>query len=321
MSDARATLATPEADAPSEGSETGTVRPRGRRLRSGGTRIGRRRVNGRPTVSRVVVVVLLAVMTVVFTYPLLWLISASVKPRSQVLDNRLIPREFQFENYLVLFDAVPMATWFVNSVLVGVLAATAVTLSSAVVAFAFAYFSFPGRNVLFVIVLSTMMLPVAVTLIPQYLIWNELGFGNSQVPLWAQNLFGSAFYIFLLRQFFLGLPRDTFEAAQIDGCGYPGLFTRIALPLSKPALIVVFIFELRASWTDLVRPLVYLQDPDLFTIPRGLKSVLDAFGQGGEARWEIVMAASVVATVPLLILFFLAQRYFVEGVATQGRKG
>lgn len=285
--------------------------------------VERRARAGRPVpkIRKVIVGVALAFVTVLFTYPLVWLVSASLKPRGQVFDNRLIPRDVQLQNYQLLFESVPMATWFMNSLVIGVLAAGTVTLSSAVVAFAFAYFRFPGRNVLFTLVLSTMMLPTAVTLIPQYLIWNELGLASSQVPLWAQNLFGSAFYIFLLRQFFLGLPRETFEAARIDGCGYPGLFTRIALPLCRPALIVVFIFELRASWTDLIRPLVYLQDSSYFTIPRGLKAVLDAFGQGGEAKWEIVMAASMLATVPLVLLFFLAQRYFVEGIATQGRKG
>ncbi len=280
-----------------------------------------RRGPGRRYARKAVVAVALCGVSIMFAYPLVWLISASLKPRGQVFDNKLVPETVQLSNYVTLFDSVPMATWFLNSLLIGVLAAVSVAFSSAVVAFAFAYFRFPGRNVLFSLVLSTMMLPAAVTMIPQYLIWNDLGLASSQVPLWAQNLFGSAFYIFLLRQFFLGLPRETFEAARVDGCSYVQLFRRIALPLSKPAIVVVLIFEFRASWTDLIKPLVYLQDPDLFTVPRGLKAVLDSFGQGGEAKWEIVMAASVMATLPLLVMFFCGQRYFVEGIATQGRKG
>jgi multiple sugar transport system permease protein len=204
---------------------------------------------------------------------------------------------------------------------IGLAAAVAVTVSSALVAFGFAYFRFPGRGVLFGLVLGSMMLPGVVTIVPVYLVWNAAGLVGSQIPLWAGNLFGSAFYIFLLRQFFLGLPRDVFEAARVDGLGYFGLFWRMALPLSKPALIITFVFELRSSWTDLVKPLVYLQDPKLYTLPRGLKAVLDQFGKGGESQWEVVLAASVIATVPMVVVFLVAQRYFVQGISTTGRTG
>jgi multiple sugar transport system permease protein len=146
---------------------------------------------------------------------------------------------------------------------------------------------------------------------------------NTQYPLWVPNLFGSAFYIFLLRQFFLGIPRDLFEAARIDGDSYWTMFRRIAMPLAKPALIVVFIFELQAQWFDLLKPLIYLRDSALYTLPLGLKTILDqqGLGGGGEGRWEIIMAGTVVTVVPMLILFAIFQRYFVEGIATQGRKG
>jgi multiple sugar transport system permease protein len=166
-----------------------------------------------------------------------------------------------------------------------------------------------------------MMLPTAVTMIPTYLIWNTVGLATTQVPLWAANLFGSAFYIFLLRQFFLGLPRDLFEAARIDGVSQWGLFWRIAVPLCKPALIVTFVFELKASWSDLLKPLIYLRDVELFTLPRGLKAISDQFGQSGEQQWEVVLAGSVITTLPMVVVFFLAQRHFIHGIATQGRKG
>lgn len=263
----------------------------------------------------------LALASVVFTYPFVWLISASLKPRTEVFDNALIPRHVQLSNFADVWHYAPILAWMGNSAVVGVAAATTVTISSALVAFGFAYFRFPGRNVLFGLVLATMMLPQAVTMIPVYLIWNELGLTGTQVPLWAQNIFGSAFYIFLLRQFFLSLPRELFEAARIDGCGFLGLFRRIALPLSRPALAIVFVFEIQASWNDLLRPLIYLQDTPLFTIPRGLKSVIDTFGQGGEQHWEIIMAASLIATLPMIIIFALAQRHIIEGIAAQGRKG
>jgi multiple sugar transport system permease protein len=183
-----------------------------------------------------------------------------------------------------------------------------------------------------------MMLPSAVTMIPVYLIWNELslltGEGgrfaflpdigvNTQYPLWVPNLFGSAFYIFLLRQFFLGIPRDYFEAARMDGDNYWTMFWRIAMPLAKPALIVVFIFEIQAKWFDLMTPLIYLRDTALFTLPLGLKTILDQFGQGGggQGEWQIVIAGTVLTVVPMLILFAIFQRYFIHGIATQGRKG
>ena len=263
----------------------------------------------------------LTVASVLFLYPFWWVLTASLKPRSQVFDNLILPRNWAFGNYLAIWDAAPVWTWFVNSVTVALAAAVAVTLSSAMVAWAFAYYRFPGRNGWFALVLATMMLPGAVTMIPVYLIWNSVGLAATQVPLWATNLFGSAFYIFLLRQFFLGLPRDLFEAARIDGLGQWGLFWRIALPLCKPALVVTFVFELKASWSDLLKPLIYLRDPALFTLPRGLKAISDQFGQSGEQQWEIVLAGGVSTTVPLIIVFFLAQRYFIDGIATQGRKG
>ncbi len=257
----------------------------------------------------------------VFVYPFLWLISASFKPSADVFDNALIPHTWQLGNYAEIWTAVPLLSWIWNSVTVTLAAAVTVTISSALVAFGFAYFRFPGRNLLFGLVVGTMMLPAAVTMVPQYLIWNQLHLASSQVPLWAPNLFGSAFYIFLLRQFFLGLPREVFEAARVDGAGYWRLFWRIAAPLCRPALVVTFMFEVQASWTDLVRPLIYLRDPALFTVPRGLKAVLDQFGDGGEMRWEIVAAASVVVTLPMIIAFFVCQRQFTQGIATTGSKG
>jgi multiple sugar transport system permease protein len=270
---------------------------------------------------RLALLALLTGCSVLFLAPFVWLVAASLRPRAFVFDTSLLPSPFAPENYRTVWEAASLLTWLMNSLVIGVMAALAVTLSSAFVAFGFAYFRFPGRNLVFGLVLATMMLPAAVTMIPNYLVWNWLGLTNTQVPLWAHNLFGSAFYIFLLRQFFLGLPRELFEAARVDGASYLQLFRKIALPLTMPALIVTFVFEFRASWTDLMRPLIYLRDGSLFTLPRGLKVILDQFGQGGEAQWEVVLAASVIATVPMLVIFFIGQRYFVEGIATTGRKG
>jgi len=321
--------------------------PLGRILGGGGDDGGRRRPFG--GIKNVFFLLLLTGISILALYPFVWLISASLKPQGDVFDNRLIPQEWQW-NYtgdptpvpgdekLFALPDTPVLSWMFNSVWIGLLAALLVAMSSAVVAFAFAYFRFPGRNALFALILATMMLPGAVTMIPVYLIWNEISLltgetgrlaflpdigVNTQYPLWVPNLFGSAFYIFLMRQFFLGIPRDLFEAARIDGDGYFSMFRRIALPLAKPALIVVFIFELQAKWFDLMTPLIYLRDSALYTLPLGLKTILDAQGAGGggEGRWEIIMAGTVVTVLPMVILFAIFQRYFIEGIATQGRKG
>jgi multiple sugar transport system permease protein len=265
--------------------------------------------------------VVLASITLVFIYPFVWLVSASFKPQGEVFDNKLIPETFTLDNYVQVWQEAPLALWLWNTLLVTVLATLAVTLSSAMVAWGFSYFRFRGRNLLFGVVLATMMLPGAVTMIPTFLIWDALGQVGNLTPLWAGNLFGSAFYIFLLRQFFLGLPRDLFDAAKIDGASQWQIFSRIALPLTKPALIVTALFEFQAAWTDLMRPLIYLRDSDTFTVPRGLKSLLDQFGFGGEWHWEIIVTASVITTVPMIVLFFLGQRHFVQGIATTGSKG
>jgi multiple sugar transport system permease protein len=264
----------------------------------------------------------LLVISVVSVYPFVWLITASFKPQSQVFDNRLIPETVVW-NYDRVFEVAPVATWLWNTLWIGGLGALVVTFTSALVAFAFAYFRFPGRGALFALILATMMLPPQVTMIPTYLIWNELGLVNTQYPLWVPNLFGSAFYIFLQRQFFLGIPREYFEAARMDGDNYWTMFWRIAVPLAKPALIVTFIFEIQAKWFDLMTPLIYLRDSALFTLPLGIKTILDQFGQGGggEGEWQVIVAATVVLTLPMLILFALFQRYFIHGIATQGRKG
>ena len=277
------------------------------------------------TVGRVLITLVLVGFAALFLYPLVWLVAASLKPASQVFDNRLIPKTWSWDNYSEVWNQLPLVHWMFNSIAIALLAAAAVSISSSVVAFGFAYFRFPGRNVLFWLVLASMMLPGAVMLVPNFLIWNALGQVNSPTfaPLWAGNLFGSAFYIFLLRQFFLGLPRETFEAARVDGASYPRMFWSIALPLTRAALIVVFIFELRAAWTDLMRPLIFLRDLALFTLPQGLQYLVTIYNPqvGGQGEFHLVMAASVLITLPMILVFFLAQRYFIEGIATTGSKG
>ncbi|HEX3805947.1 MAG TPA: carbohydrate ABC transporter permease [Gaiellaceae bacterium] len=268
-------------------------------------------------------VVLLAAFSILFIYPFLWLISASLKTRGEVFDNKLIPSTFAFHNYVKIWQVAPVLSWFANSMYISILAALLVTFASALTAFAFAYFRFPFRNLLFGCVLGTMMLPGVVTMIPVYLIWHHIGLSSSQIPLWAPNLFGSAFYIFLQRQFFMGIPRTYFEAARMDGDNYFSMFWRIALPLAKPALIVTFLFEFKAKWNDLMTPLIYLHGYHQYTIPLGLYDLLGVYSPsaGGSGDYEWIMAAFVISTAPLLLIFAFGQRYFVRGITLQGYKG
>jgi multiple sugar transport system permease protein len=287
---------------------------RRRRQRGAGSRVG-----------QVFYWAVLIVFAALFLYPFVWLLAASLKPRGEVFDNALIPHTFQPENYAQVWAELPLLAWVGNSLLIAVLAAGFVTLSSSLVAFGFAYFKFPGRKILFGVVLGTMMLPGAVTLVPQYLIWNQVGAVGTNIPLWGMNLFGSAFYIFLQRQFFLGLPREIFEAARVDGVSYLGLFWRIALPLSIPSFIIVFLFEFQASWNNLQASLVYLNSgsEEGYTVPLGIASAMARYSptNGGHGDYQFVMVAALLVTLPMLILFAFGQRYFIEGVATQGRKG
>lgn len=291
-------------------------------------------------------ILLLTGLSIVFLYPFVWLLSASFKPRGETFDNALIPHHWAW-NFTGPYHPEPapqklfsipdasVAHWLFNSFWISFLGAGLVTFSSALIAFAFAYFRFPGRGFLFAVLLGTMMLPGEVTMIPVYLLWNHIGkfttvhawlphIGTgTQYPLWVPNMFGSAFYIFLQRQFFLGIPRDYFEAARIDGDGYFSMFRRIALPLAKPALIVCFIFEVQAKWFDLITPLIYLRDQVTFTVPLGLKILLDRFNPagGGIGDYQVIVAGTLLLVVPMVLLFAIFQKYFIRGIATQGRKG
>jgi multiple sugar transport system permease protein len=291
-------------------------------------------------------VLLLIGLAILFLYPFIWLISASFKPWGETFDNSIIPQHWAWNfsgpyhpspapQKLFSIPDASVARWMWNSVWISVLGASLTTFVSATVAFAFAYFRFPLRNFFFGVLLATMMLPGEVTMIPVYLLWNHIGkftlahsvlphIGTgTQYPLWVPNAFGSAFYIFLQRQFFLGIPRDYFEAARMDGDGYFSMFRRIALPLAKPALIVTFIFEIQAKWFDLLTPLIYLRDQATFTAPLGMKILLDRFNNagGGIGDYQVVMAGTLLLVLPMVILFAAFQKYFIRGIAVQGRKG
>jgi multiple sugar transport system permease protein len=294
--------------------------------------------------SKGLLVAVLVALAILFLYPLEWLAAAAFKPRGETFDNTFLPLHWTW-NYTgaklaepapqKLFNVAPVARWMWNSFWISGLGALLVTFASALVAFSFSYFRFPLRNFFFGVVLATLMLPSEVTMIPIYLLWNNIGHfttrhawlphigTGTQYPLWVKEIFGSPFYIFLLRQFFMGIPRDYFEAARMDGDSYFSMFRRIALPLAKPALIVTFIFEFQAQWFDLINPLIYLRNQALYTAPLGMKVLLDRFNVagGGEGDYQVVVAGTLLLVIPMIVLFGVFQKYFIRGISVQGRKG
>jgi multiple sugar transport system permease protein len=256
-------------------------------------------------------------ISALFALPFAWLVSTSLKPPAEVFSDSLIGSDIHFENYRDVFRSGPVGRWLLNSTIVAVLGVVTVLLSSSLAAYGFSRLRFPGRNKLFGLVIATYMLPSAATMIPTFLIWNELGAVNTLFPLWAGNIFGSAFYIFMLRQFMFTIPQDFVDAARVDGASYFRIYWNIMLPLIAPALAAVAVFEFQAKWNDFMTPLIYLNDPDKYTMSLGLASFKTDF----EMQWALWMAASVIFTVPMVVLFFIAQRYFIQGSVSSGVKG
>lgn len=208
-------------------------------------------------------------------------------------------------------------TYLRNTLVVGVLSVAGMTLSSAIAAYGFARVRFPGRDALFAALLLTLMVPQAVLMSPQFLLFKHMHLIGTLAPLWLPSWFAGAFSVFLLRQFFMGIPRELDEAARIDGCGHFGIFWRIILPLSRPALAVVALMQAVAVWNDFLGPLLFLNRDEQYTLSLGLQMYQS---QHGGTPWNLVMAASCIVVVPVLALYLLARRLFVEGVATQGTR-
>lgn len=272
----------------------------------------------------VVTYVGMTVLAVLFIFPFFWTAASSLKSASDVYiyPPIWIPAVLRWDNYPQVFQLVPYGTWFENTVIVVVLQTLGVCVSAALVAYSFARFRYPGRELLFLITLGTMMLPAEVTLIPTYLLFKYLDWLNTLKPLWLPAWFGGgAFNIFLLRQFLLSLPRELDEAAIVDGASYPRILGSILLPLMKPALATVAVINFIGAWNDFLGPLVYLTSPENFTLAVGLRYFDVTPNQPGVPQLHLLMAAVVMGTLPIIALFFVAQRYFVEGVVLSGIKG
>jgi len=289
--------------------------------------MARRRRNRRTVLGRISTHATLIVVSAVVMIPIGWMLLTSVKSLSDTMafPPTFIPRPFQWRNYLdvVFSPKARFLLWTHNTLVISVLVVAGTTLSSAAVAYGFAKIRFRGRGVLFAVMVSTMMVPFPVTMVSLFSMFHWLGDATGQLwigtfkPLWVPAWFGSAFNVFLLRQFFTTIPDELSEAARIDGCSEVGIFFRIILPLAKPALAVVALFAFMGTWNDFLGPLIYLQRPDQFTLALGLQ---DFQSQQGGTPWHELMAASVLVIMPVLVLFFLAHRTFVEGIATSGLK-
>lgn len=262
-------------------------------------------------------VVLIAICAAFFL-PFTIMLLTSFKTPTDIfhVPPRLLPVRWVLSNFRQAFAAMPFGRYLGNSVLLVVLNVGGTLLSCPLVAYALAKLKWPGRNVVFTVVLGAMMLPPQVTMVPVYLIWSKLGLVNTFWPLFAPSFFGTPFFIFLLRQFFRNVPDDILEAARIDGAGEFRVYWQIVLPLAKPALATAAVFQFVWTWTDFVTPLIYLHDSSKFTLSIGLYNFFSEHG----VEWGPLMAACGMFTLPAILIFVFAQRYFISGIATTGLK-
>ncbi len=258
--------------------------------------------------------------SMLFLLPFLWSFSTSLKLESEVFTfpPQFVPADIQWQNYPDALTAIPFGRYAVNTLLLALGRIVGILLSCSLVAFAFARLRWKGRDALFFVLLATLMIPAEITLVPQYILFSKLGWVDTYLPLIVPAYFAdNAFFVFLLRQFFLTIPRDLDDAARLDGASYFDVYRHIILPLSRPALMAVAIFAFQNNWNAFLQPLIYLQDRDLYTVGLGLS----LFQEQYYTRWTLLMAASVAVMLPVLVVFFTLQRRFVQGITFTGMKG
>jgi ABC-type glycerol-3-phosphate transport system permease component len=279
------------------------------------TRLWRRRGH------RVALLLVIFTGALVIMFPLAWMIATSLKQAGDVylFPPVWIPNPPQWGNYAEVWAVADFGHYFLNSILVSGLTVIGSVLSCALAGYSFSRLRSPGRNVIFVVLLSTLMLPSTVTIVPTFVVFQRFGWLNTFYPLIVPAFFGNAFYIFLLRQFFMTIPLDLEDAGRIDGANSIQIFSQIMLPLAMPALVTVAIFSFIGSWNDFFYPLIYLNSEDMYTVALGVANFQGSTRVG--PQMQLLMAASFMATVPVLIVFFLAQRFFIRGIVFTGIKG
>jgi ABC-type glycerol-3-phosphate transport system permease component len=261
----------------------------------------------------------IAFFALLFVAPVYWMFITSLKTTPEVFKLPPVwwPEQLRWSNYPEALNVFPFVLYATNTLRIAVPVAIGTTISSALVAYGFSRMRWPGRDLVFYLVLATLMIPTWVTLVPLYILFNNIHWVNTFRPLVVPSFFGDAFSIFLLRQFFLRQPQDLVDAARVDGASHLRIFTQIILPLSRPALAVVALFAFINAWTDFFNPLIYLSNPDKYTLQVGL---FNFFSQHF-VNWPGFMAASVVVLLPIAILFFLTQKTFIEGITFTGLRG
>jgi multiple sugar transport system permease protein len=263
--------------------------------------------------------ILLILGAVMMVLPFIWMVSTSFKLPADQYTKTFIPNPATLDNFKQLWNQLPFAQLMFNSFKLSILTVLGQLLTCAMAAFCFAIISFKGRDILFTLLLITLMIPSQVTLIPNFIVFKWLGLVGTQVPLWLPAFWGGAFGTFLLRQFYLTIPRDLADAARVDGASLLQIFWKIYLPLSKPALAALAIFIFQGSWNDLLHPLVYLPtDLKQTTLTVGLAFFQQQLLQGG--RFTVLMSGALISIIPLILVFFFAQKQFVEGIALTGIK-
>lgn len=281
----------------------------------------------RRSMGRSLLYILLVAGAIIFAFPFYWLVTTSLKPEQDVLrfPPDFIPKALHWHNYSDALARFPFLRGLTNTLIIVVAVEMGRLISVPIAAYAFARLRFPGRNVLFVVVLATMMLPYYVTLIPQYLTFRDLGWLNTFLPLTVPSFFGfgSAFFIFMMRQFYLSIPKEYDQAAMVDGCGHLGVFWHIILPQSKPALAAMAIFTFIEQWNDYYGPLIYLSDPAKYTLALNLQGWQKTEAGGGfvDVPYNQIMAVATLITFVPVAVFFCTQKYFLRGLTLSGVQG
>jgi multiple sugar transport system permease protein len=257
--------------------------------------------------------VVLFLLGLAFVAPFLWLVSTSLKTNDQIVqaEPAWIPRPATRQNYLNAFNTVPLLEYGKNTLIVTIFSVCGALCSNTLVAYGFSRLQWRSREFFFILTLATLMLPFQVTMVPLFIMFSRLHWTNTYLPLIVPCFFGNAFYIFLLRQFFLGIPRELSEAARMEGASELQILWHIILPLAKPALFTVALFQFLFSWNDFLGPLIYLNDQSKFTLALGLANMQSAIGL---SDFGMIMAAAVVTVAPVICLFIFTQRYFIEGI-------
>jgi multiple sugar transport system permease protein len=278
----------------------------------------------RRSIGNIGVYLTLVFLALLFGVPFLWTVLTSLKTPAEIFvyPPKFMPDVPQWTNYIEIWSRAPLATFFLNSVVVAVMGMLGQLVSASLVAYGFSRFRFPGKDTLFIIMLSTLMLPNQVTIIPTFLLFKFLGMLDTLKPLIIPAYFGGgAFAIFLFRQFFLTIPTEFDEAAKIDGASSLWIFVKILVPLAKPVMITMAIFSFLGNWNDYFNPLIYLNTPENFTLAIGLTYFQRILTAGGHATEHLMMAAAMVMTFPSLLVFLVLQNYYTEGIAMSGLKG